>query len=205
VTVFDPTVADDACLSSPNDVPLSLMVQSPIFESNDFKFGATDVGTTQYIDAFQRANFWQFVGGTGYHTILTPHVLPAVTVNLPGKQGLAGSFFGSCGPLAIVNFDVMLRQVFNKLLAAEGANIDSSKFPIFLFYNTVMATNSAGGSNCCILGFHNAVAQKGMRSVIVVLYVARYCFPGTNVDMIPIVYLSLMVLTNLLFHLAFTG
>jgi hypothetical protein len=160
VTVFDPTVADDVCLSSPNDVPLSLMVQSPIFQSNDFKFGATDVGTTQYIDAFQRANFWQFVGGTGYHTILTPHVLPAVTVNLPGKQGLAGSFFGSCGPLAIVNFDVMLQQVFNKLLAAEDGNIDSSKFPIFLFYNTVMATNSAGGSNCCILGFHNAVTQN---------------------------------------------
>jgi bile acid:Na+ symporter, BASS family len=45
--------------------------------------------------------------------------------------------------------------------------------------------------------------STGMRSVIVVLYVARYCFPGTNVYMIPIVYLSLMVPTNLLFHLAF--
>ena len=45
----------------------------------------------------------------------------------------------------------------------------------------------------------------GMRSVIVVLYVARYCFPGTSVYMVPIVYLSLMVPTNLLFHLAFTG
>ncbi len=44
-----------------------------------------------------------------------------------------------------------------------------------------------------------------MRSVIVVLYVARYCFPGTNVYMVPIVYLSLMVPTNLVFHLAFTG
>ena len=47
--------------------------------------------------------------------------------------------------------------------------------------------------------------STSMRSVIVVLYVARYCFPGTNVFMIPIVYLSLMVPTNLLFHLAFTG
>ena len=47
--------------------------------------------------------------------------------------------------------------------------------------------------------------STGMRSVIVVLYVARYCFPGTNVYMIPIVYFSLMVPTNLLFHLAFTG
>jgi bile acid:Na+ symporter, BASS family len=45
----------------------------------------------------------------------------------------------------------------------------------------------------------------GMRSVIVVLYIARYCFPGTNIYMVPIVYLSLMVPTNLLFHLAFTG
>ncbi len=43
-----------------------------------------------------------------------------------------------------------------------------------------------------------------MRSVIVVLYVARYCFPGTDVYMVPIVYLSLMVPTNMLFHLAFT-
>jgi len=45
----------------------------------------------------------------------------------------------------------------------------------------------------------------GMRSVIVVLYIARYCFPGTNVYMIPVVYLSLMVPTNLLFYLAFSG
>jgi bile acid:Na+ symporter, BASS family len=45
--------------------------------------------------------------------------------------------------------------------------------------------------------------STGMRSVIVVLYVARYCFPGTNVYMIPIVYLSLMVPANMLFHLAF--
>jgi NADH:ubiquinone oxidoreductase subunit 6 (subunit J) len=47
--------------------------------------------------------------------------------------------------------------------------------------------------------------STGMRSVIVVLYVARYCFPGTNVYMIPIVYLSLAAPTNLLFHLVFTG
>ena len=45
----------------------------------------------------------------------------------------------------------------------------------------------------------------GMRSVVVVLYVARYCFPGTNVYMVPLVYLSLMVPTNLLFYLAYAG
>ncbi len=45
--------------------------------------------------------------------------------------------------------------------------------------------------------------STSMRSVIVVLYVARYCFPGTNVYMVPIVYISLMVPANMLFHLAF--
>ena len=47
--------------------------------------------------------------------------------------------------------------------------------------------------------------STGMRSVIVVLYIARYCFPGTHIYMIPIVYLSLMVPANLLFHMAFVG
>jgi len=47
--------------------------------------------------------------------------------------------------------------------------------------------------------------STGMRSVIVVLYIARYCFPGTHIYMIPIVYLSLMVPANLLFHLAFVS
>jgi bile acid:Na+ symporter, BASS family len=44
----------------------------------------------------------------------------------------------------------------------------------------------------------------GMRSVIVVLYVARACFPGTSVFMVPIVYLSLMVPVNLLFTTAYS-
>ena len=43
----------------------------------------------------------------------------------------------------------------------------------------------------------------GMRSVIVGLYIARYCFPGTKIYIVPIVYLSLMAPANLLFHLTF--
>jgi alcohol dehydrogenase len=40
-------------------------------------------------------------------------------------------------------------------------------------------------------------SSTSMRSVIVVLYVARYCFPYTNVYKILIVYLSLMGVTNM--------
>ena len=161
VTVFDPTVADDACLKSPNDVPLTVMEQSPIFQPEDFTFGPTDVGTTQYIDAFQRANFWSFVGGTGYHTLLNPKILAPVIVNVPGDQGLAipAAAFGGCGPEAVVNSSVFFHQIFPKLLASEG--VSSSQFPIFLFYNTVMSGSSPNNfKRCCILGFHAAITQQ---------------------------------------------
>src|SRR5215469_11304351 len=39
VTVFNPTAPDDVCLKSPNDVPLTLMVQSPLFQAEPFTFG----------------------------------------------------------------------------------------------------------------------------------------------------------------------
>jgi hypothetical protein len=52
ITVFDPTVKDDSCLTPPNDVPLTLTQLSPIFKPFDFNFGGTDVGVTQTTDAF---------------------------------------------------------------------------------------------------------------------------------------------------------
>jgi bile acid:Na+ symporter, BASS family len=45
--------------------------------------------------------------------------------------------------------------------------------------------------------------STSMRNVVIVLYIARYCFPGTSVYMVPIVYLSMMVPANMLFHLSF--
>lgn len=161
VFVFDPTAPDDSCFSSPNDVPLTLLGQSPIFQSSTFEFGPTTVGTTQYIDAFQRGNFWKFVANSGYHTILNARTLPPVVLNVPGNQGLAipAAAFGGCGPEAVVNMEVFLHQIFPQLLASQG--VDSSQFPIFLFYNTVMSATSPNNfKTCCVLGFHSAITQR---------------------------------------------
>ena len=47
----------------------------PIFVNKAFSFGGTSVGTTQYVDAFQRANFWKFTKpgaiNPGYHVLLS--------------------------------------------------------------------------------------------------------------------------------------
>ena len=47
--------------------------------------------------------------------------------------------------------------------------------------------------------------SSSMRNVVIVLYIARFCFPGTSVYMVPIVYLSIMVPANMLFHVSFAA
>jgi len=57
----DPTVPDTGCFTGATNIPVNAMLQSPIFKNADFNMGGTGVGTTQYIDAFQRGNFWNLI------------------------------------------------------------------------------------------------------------------------------------------------
>jgi hypothetical protein len=160
---LDPTAADNACLSAPNNVPVTLVQQSPMFQATNFSFGGTSVGDTQYIDAFQRANFWQLVGGTDYHTLVNPVLYQPISLNIRPGKGLAipSSLFGSCGPLGIVDIntlDSILTGTILPQLAAQG--VDTSQFPVFLLYNTVMSIGVPNNLNkCCVLGFHGATGS----------------------------------------------
>jgi hypothetical protein len=60
----------------------SNVTSSPIFVSGiDFNQGGTDLGKTQYIDAFQRGNFWGYVKtNTAYHVLLNPVILSEQTL-----------------------------------------------------------------------------------------------------------------------------
>jgi hypothetical protein len=89
-TTFDPSAADNVCLSAPNNVPVTLVKESPMFTPTAFTFGGTHVGTTQYSDAFQRANFWKALGEDRdeYHVLLSPvEFLPAVELDPPDVYG----------------------------------------------------------------------------------------------------------------------
>ena len=75
--IFDPTSTPDAgCTAS--RTAFSLVEKSPIFQNNPWTINGVYIGNTQYIDAFQRANFWQQLKHTkpnqteqGYHTLLS--------------------------------------------------------------------------------------------------------------------------------------
>lgn len=124
--IFDPTVPDASC--SPAGTPLNLAVNSPMLVPIDFHMGAVDVGTAQYVDAFQRANFWSNVSVTGnrYHTVLNPvTTLGAVTVNVPSGDGATFSTaqFGGCNPIGVMNFswfDGFVTGTLLPALAAQG-------------------------------------------------------------------------------------
>jgi predicted Na+-dependent transporter len=109
------------------------------------------------------------------------------------------------GVLASVAFGVLMRET--RLLRREAFNTVRGHGTILAMLLLLLLSMLIGW----LIGGPDRESRRvlatstGMRNVIVVLYMARYCFPGTRVFMIPLVYLSLMVPTNLLFPLAFIG
>ena len=166
------TFADDTVLSATQEVcggsrsPLRLTKNSPLFRNLTWTPGGTSVGTTQYVDAFQRANFWNKVKQSSYanyHTVLRiAQVTPVETINVPAQDGSTVS--GPCSPIGEVDFTYFDSEI-NSLIVSLG--IQPNTLPIFLDYNVF---ETYGG--CCILGYH------GVRGVDQVYGVAAYSDPG---------------------------
>ena len=103
VTTFDPTKDDNSCLAAPNNNPLKLFQHTPMFDNYDISVGGNDLGHTQYIDAFQRAEFWNVIHdrdnefeSDDYHLILDPvHTLsPFVLTPAVGHHSSSLRFSG---------------------------------------------------------------------------------------------------------------
>ena len=167
---FDPTATDPGCLGGTNTAN-GLTQFSPIFVPTDYNLGGTQVGSAQYVDAFQRANFWDEVSvNTNYGTelALIPKSVQTVTIT-SGNSGfvngtvyiLGGTQCGTntgntnhaayIGVANINTIDSAARSIITQL------GIPKSAFPIFLLYNAVMSEGSPTNlNNCCVLGYHNA-------------------------------------------------
>ncbi len=69
-TSFDPSAAPDAGCTA-GQTALSLVENSPIFQNYPWTLNGVDMGVTQYLDVFQRANFWSYAQNANeYHTLL---------------------------------------------------------------------------------------------------------------------------------------
>jgi hypothetical protein len=160
----DPTEPQSSCLTAPNNVPLTLLQQSPLFTPAAFTFGAVSVGTTQYIDAFMRANFWNVLGSNSsqYHVLLGAQVLEPVEIDVPANEGLAvqPAVLGLCAPLTIVDInwlDAYLNGTVLPRLAEQGVN--PGTLPLYFPYNVVEASPVTNLFTCCVLGYHSVTGH----------------------------------------------
>jgi hypothetical protein len=146
-TTFDPAHV----LSNHNTVTTNT-VQSPIFSGIPFTSGGVNMGTTQYIDAYQRANFWGTVQNhTGYHLLLGgPSVLAEQTLSPPTRSGRTGVVFGFNAGLVDINwFDAQLQTLITKL------GITPNTLPIFLTYDVYLTQSDRNGERSSSLCARN--------------------------------------------------
>ena len=127
---------------------LDLTRQSPLFRDYPFTPGGTDVGTTQYIDAFQRANFWSVVstGSPNFHLRFSYRTEPVQTLIVPAYFG-----FTEPGPgerLGFVDQGWMDGQLGVMLYRLK---IKTYTLPIFLNYNIIQTS-----PDFAYAGYHTA-------------------------------------------------
>ena len=140
---FDPKTK----LSYGKTVTQSVLL-SPLFNAGiDFKQGPTDLGNTQYEDAFQRGTWWKYVKkNTKYHVLLKTQLAPEQTIDCNVSTCAVGNEFGVTVGLVDINFyDSQLQTFISKL------KVTPDVFPLFVTYDTY---ETSGG--CCIGGYHSS-------------------------------------------------
>ena len=150
---FDPNVHQ---VANGNTVTANVQA-SPVFKTGvDFIAGGVDLGNTQYVDAYQRGNFWSSVQtNTNYHVLLgSPTVLAEQTITVSRSQGkVMTNPFGrtKVGTMSINAFDAKLQTIMRNF----ASTITPGVLPVFISYNVFLTQNG-----CCIGGYHSANAAQ---------------------------------------------
>jgi hypothetical protein len=172
---WDPTVAD-SCDSGVGATALVRTQKSPVVNNHAYTWGVTAIGSAQYVDAFQRAEFWTYANPSGinpgYHVKLKVTTLPTVDVTVPATSAAFISTScgnGAVGAVEIGWLDSYLQSTVIPALASSG--VAPNTFPIFLLHNVIEYIGTT--ANCCALGYHNAY-KPSLTSAMQTYAVADY-------------------------------
>jgi hypothetical protein len=156
-STWDPTVGNSCDATS----AVARTMSSPMVKSRAWTFGGTSVGTGQYSDAFQRANFYTQTNpagiNPGYHVKLAYNLKAAVTINVPAADAAIGPVT-NCGKLGAIEINWLDSYIKTNLLPPLSAQGFGNKtLPVFLLGNVVEYIGTT--ANCCVLGYHNATSS----------------------------------------------
>jgi hypothetical protein len=178
--VFDPT-KNGNCDSQPVS---TRFFNSPLFKPTNFTSNGVNVTPTkkQLISAFQRANFWNAVQGTAYGvnlvSALTTPVVVDYTAHVAGDQVVGVT--SPCNPAVVDPLGLISIDEYDALVQSLAATYATAKeIPLVLSYNVVEWGSNP--SDCCILGYHNALQTAGQTQLYAV---GAYEDPGifTNIS-----------------------
>jgi hypothetical protein len=165
---FDPTAADK-CSTWGNSI--TQILASPIFAPAQFTMNGINMGSGQYIDEFQRANFYDTnveATGNSYHTVLSPTTIAAQTFNVPANEGELW-FLGGCASVGIVDYSTFDSYITGTLLPALSANglVTPASLVIFVIHDVVMGDPGTNiSSNCCVIGYHSGTGSPVQTYVV---------------------------------------
>ena len=150
-------------------IPLVITINGVVYDAtqpdacvtgNQTDMNGDSMGTTQYIDAFQRAEFG--LQGTPYHLILQESQLASQALSFPSgsnnPQICDNGQAGSVGVVDINTFDAAIQALITGPLAGM---VNVSTFPIFLTKDVVESDNGS----CCILGYHSGLFVGGQLQI----------------------------------------
>lgn len=160
---------DDAACGD-NVSVLTRVSNSPIFQSVSWSTDTGYTGSTQFGDAYQRANFWKYVEGASpnYHVLFGPvTVLPTTAFDVPLDSTLEPNFTCPGHQIGGVSMDFM-NQIMQRLIAQNHITPDT--LPIFVTYDIKFVPSTGG----VFLGFHNVFA--GSQTYVL----ASYTDPNFN-------------------------
>jgi hypothetical protein len=130
--------------------------KSPLFDSVALTSNGVNVGTTQYVDGHMRAEFWNYVGGSGYHVLLkkAKRKVKVIDVTAPtGSSAVSGGCSGSGHDLGEIPYGAYTNLIENE----ANKYATTGQLPVLLAYNVVQTE----GNQCCIIGFHGAYGRSG--------------------------------------------
>ncbi|HEX3945245.1 MAG TPA: hypothetical protein VHW69_14260 [Rhizomicrobium sp.] len=142
---------------SDGETVLNNFLNSPLLDTNvDFQSGGVDFGKSQYIDAFQRANFYgnNVQNESNYHVVLgSPTVLKPLKITVQSGQGVVETNpFGS-QKIGTYGYSAMDQQI-NSYIRAHS-QVTPDQFVFFISHNIFL---TSGG--CCIGGYHTATGSQ---------------------------------------------
>ena len=134
-----------------SDSPVSFTLKSPLFQAATFpNHPETVAAPTQYLDAYQRSNFWNVVTGGNpssnnvkidFHVLLNSPVVMPRTLDVPPLEGFVDT--DSDGNLVgHVNWDVIGNQLDSLLVLSP-----SNALTIILMDNVILTNVGNAGTN----------------------------------------------------------